>query len=75
MMGVVPHTCYNYGQVGHIVQDCTAPRRTSAPHLWSHCNQAPRGPTKVVAPRTGYVNYTIVKDIPEGEQVPRACFP
>jgi hypothetical protein len=68
-MGVVPHTCYNCGQVGHIIRDCTRQRHISAPHPWSHCNQPPRGPTKVVATRTGRVNYTIVEDIPEGEQV------
>jgi hypothetical protein len=68
-MGRVPHTCYNCGQVGHIVQDCTAPRWNSAPCPWSHCNQPPRGPTKVLATRTGRVNYTTVEDVPEGEQV------
>jgi hypothetical protein len=37
-MGVVPRTCYNCDQVGHILRDCTAPMRTSAPHSRSHCN-------------------------------------
>jgi hypothetical protein len=40
-MGVVPRTYYNCGQVGHIVRDCTAPMRTSAPRPRSHCNQSP----------------------------------
>jgi hypothetical protein len=42
-MGIVPHTCYNCGQVGHIVRDCTAPMQTSAPRPRSHGNQSPRG--------------------------------
>jgi hypothetical protein len=66
-MGVVPRTCYNCGQVGHIVRDCTAPRWTSAPRPRSHFNQSPRGPTKVIATRTGRVNYTTVEDVPEGK--------
>jgi hypothetical protein len=65
-MGVVPRTCYNCSQVGHIVRDCTAPMRTSAPHPRSHCNQSPRGPTKVIATRTGRVNYTTIEDVPKG---------
>jgi hypothetical protein len=55
-MGVVSNTCYNCGQVHHIVRDYTTPRPNSAPHPRSHCNQPPRGPTKVVATRTGHVN-------------------
>jgi hypothetical protein len=68
-MGVVPHTCYNCGQVGHIVWDYTAPMRTSTPHPRSHCNQSPRGPTKVVATKTGRVNYTTIEDVPKGERI------
>jgi hypothetical protein len=68
-MGVVPRTYYNCGQVGHIVRDYTTPRRTPAPRPRGHYNQPPRGPTKVIATRTGRVNYTTVEDVPEGEHV------
>jgi hypothetical protein len=73
-MGVVPHTCYNCGQVGHIIRDCTAPRRTPTPHPQSHYNQPPHGQTKVVATRTGRVNYTTVEDVPKGEHVLAGTF-
>jgi hypothetical protein len=68
-MGVVPRTCYNCGLVGHIVRDCTAPMQTSAPRPWSHCNQSPWGPMKVIATRTGRVNYTTIEDVPKGDRV------
>jgi hypothetical protein len=68
-MDIVPHTCYNCDQIGHIIRDCTTSRQTSAPHLRSHCNQSPRGPTKVVAIRTSCVNYTTIEDVPKGERV------
>jgi hypothetical protein len=68
-MGVVPRTCYNCGQVGHIVRECTAPRRTPAPRPQGHYNQSPQGPTKVVATRTGRVNYTTIVDAPKGERI------
>jgi hypothetical protein len=67
--GIVPRTCYNYGQVGHIVRDCSASMRTSAPRPRSHYNQSPQGPMKVVATRTGWVNYTTIEDVPKGERV------
>jgi hypothetical protein len=73
-MGVVPRTCYNCGQVGHIVRDCTALMRTSGPHPRSHCNQSPQGPMKVVATRTGRVNYTTIKDVPKGERILAGTF-
>jgi hypothetical protein len=73
-MGVVPHTCYNCDQVGHIVRDCIAPRWTSAPRSRSHCIQSPRAPTKVVATRTGRVNYTTIEDVPEGEHILMGTF-
>jgi hypothetical protein len=68
-VGIVSNTCYNCGQVGHIIQNCTAPRQNSAPRLRSHYNQPSRGPTKVIATRTGHVNYTTIKYVPKGEQV------
>jgi hypothetical protein len=73
-MGIVPHTCYNCCQVGYIVRDYTAPRRTSAPCPQSHCHHPPRGPTKVIATKTGRVNYTTIKDVLEGEQVLAGTF-
>jgi hypothetical protein len=73
-MGIVPRTCYNCDQVGHIVRDSAAPRRTSAPRLWNHSNQSSQGPTKVVATRTGRANYTTIEDVPEGERVLMGTF-
>jgi hypothetical protein len=73
-MGIVSNTCYNCGQVGHIVRDCTAPRRNSAPRPRSHCNQPPHDPTMIVATRTGHVNYTTIEDVPEGDQVLTGTF-
>jgi hypothetical protein len=73
-MGVVPHTCYNCGQVSHIIRDCTTPRRTSTPGPQSHCNQSPRGPTKVITTRTCRVNYTTIEDVFEGSASSRARF-
>jgi hypothetical protein len=73
-MGVVPRICYNCGQVGHIIRDCTTPMQTSAPHPRSHYNQSPRGPTMVIPTRTGHVNYTTIEDVPKGERVLAGTF-
>jgi predicted aspartyl protease len=48
--------------------------RTSAPHPRSHCNQSPRSPTKVVATKTGRVNYTTIEDVPKGERILAGTF-
>jgi hypothetical protein len=47
---------------------------TFAPRPWSHYNQSPRGPTRVVATRTGRLNYTTIKDVPKGERVLTGTF-
>jgi hypothetical protein len=43
-------------------------------HLRSHCNQSPQGPTKVIATRTGCVNYTTIEVVPKGECVLAGTF-
>jgi hypothetical protein len=69
-MGIVPHTYYNYGQVGHFAKECTSPRQTNTPHPRGNSNYLPR----VVAAKTGRVNYTTMDAIPEGEQVLMGTF-
>jgi hypothetical protein len=68
-MGVVSNTYYNCGHVGHFARDCTTPRQDFAPRSQSYLNHPPGGPTKVVATRTGRVNYITVEDVPKGMQV------
>jgi hypothetical protein len=39
-----------------------------------HVTHTPHGPSKVTIAKTGRVNYTIMEDIPEGEQVLAGTF-
>jgi hypothetical protein len=65
------HTCFNYGRLDHFAQECTMPKKTA---MQGHITHPSRGPQKVAIAKTGRVNYTIMKDIPEDEQVLAGVF-
>jgi hypothetical protein len=69
-MVVVPRTCYNCGQVGHLVKECTTSRQIDAPRLQSHTNH----PQIAVAAKTGQVKYITIKDVLEGGHVIAGTF-
>jgi hypothetical protein len=69
-MGVVPRTCYNCGQGGHFTKECSTPRQIDAPRLQGHSSH----PGKAIATKTGRVNYTTMKDVPEGGHVLTGTF-
>jgi predicted aspartyl protease len=64
-MGLVPHTCYNYGQGGHFTKECSASRQVDAPRLQGHSSH----PGKSITAKAGRVNYTTMKVVPEGGHI------
>jgi hypothetical protein len=65
------HTYFNRGRSGHFIRECPTPKKNTAQ---GHVTYPPRGPQKVAVAKTNRVNYTIMEDILEGEQVLASTF-
>jgi hypothetical protein len=65
------HICFNFGHSGHFARECIVPKKTATP---GHVTHPPHGPQKVAVVKADRVNYTTMKDIPEGEQVLTGTF-
>jgi hypothetical protein len=65
------HTYINCGRSGYFARECTALKKTATQ---SHVTLPSHGPQKVAIAKTGRINYTTMKDIPEGEQVLACTF-
>jgi hypothetical protein len=65
------HTCFNRGRSGYFARECTTPKKNATQ---GHVTHPPCGPLKVAIAKIGHVNYTVMEDIPKGEQVLTGTF-
>jgi hypothetical protein len=65
------HIYFNCGRLGHFAQECTMRKKNATQ---GHVTHPPRGPLKVAIAKASRVNYTVMEDIPEGEQVLAGTF-
>jgi hypothetical protein len=71
---IVSALCFNYGCFGHYAWQCRKPKRGKAPRVPTSMIIQLRGQPRAPTPRSGRVNHTTIKDIPEGEEVLMGTF-
>jgi hypothetical protein len=63
------YPCYNYGKIRYFAKDCCQPKQGNAPRFLAIGVNQHRGQQRGLPPQTGHANYTIMEEIPKGEEV------